>query len=236
MSNLLLVGNPARRRAKKRNPAKRAASPAQKRARAAFARAAKARSRSNPAKRRATAKHRTHRARRNPIASRRPRRARRNPISAGLNLRSITAQLKSAAVGAGGAVGVDVLFGMVSGYLPASLATPVDTQNGGVNYGYYATKAATAIGAGLLLRRFLKHNAGRIVEGSLTVTMHDMAKQFLANNATSVPLGAFVRNAGPVSRLGVMNPGRVVSPRVMSGGLGQFVSNGAALRRGVAAR
>lgn len=218
MSSLLLVGNPRRRKARKArtNTAKR-------RTRRASATVA----RTNPAKRRrAVTRH-------NPIGHRRVRhhrRARRNPIAGGLTLRSISETLKSAAIGASGAVAFDVGFGLVKDYLPASLSSPVDTASGGANYGYFAAKGAFAIAAGLLLRRFMHGTAGRMVEGSLTVTIHDLAKQFISTNATSVPMGRFI----PGGQIGAMPVAPLVgSRRGNVVGLGRFIRAGADARRGL---
>ena len=231
MQQLLLVGNPARRKtSKRRNPSRRAASPAQKRARAAFARMARARAgkkrtrrassslslRSNPVKRR-------HARRANPVHH---RRARRNPVSRE-SMTAITGMLKSAAVQAAGALGVDVAFGFVQSYLPTSIQTPTDATTGGINYGYYATKGAAAVGIGMLLKKMMgSARAARVVEGSLTVTIHDAMKQFMTANVPSVTLGMYPQ---PSSRLGMytgptglrgMNPGKVIQmarPAALSG-------------------
>lgn len=226
MSSLLLVGNPRRRR---RAAAKSAPRRTRARRNTAKRRTAKRHSApvavaANPVRRR-----RRTRARHNSVH----RRARRNPIHSG-GLRGVTTMLKSAAVMAGGAVGVDVAFGFVKDYLPASIATPVDTANGGPNYGYYAVKGAFAIGAGMLMRRFLHGNATRVAEGSLVVTMHDLAKQIIAANASTVPMGRFIPTQ--INRI-AMNPGRTVPGRMARAGnvvgLGRFIQAGAAARRGV---
>lgn len=226
MSSLLLVGNPRRRRAAaKRNPQRTKARRNTAKRRTAKRHSAPVAVAANPVRR-----HRRARARHNPVHR---RRTRRNPIHSG-GLRSITATLKSAAVMAGGAVGVDVAFGFVKDYLPASIASPVDTANGGPNYGYYAAKGAFAIGAGMLLRRFLHGNATRVAEGSLVVTLHDLAKQVIATNATTVPMGRFI--PPQINRI-AMNPGRTVPGRMARSSnvvsLGRFIQAGAAARRGV---
>lgn len=186
MSQLLLVGNPARRRktrsaAQKRatakmlaaNRSKRRASPKRKRSVVALA--------TNPAPRRrrrtATVKHTA------------KRRARRNPISASLSIRSITAQLKNAGIGAAGALGVDVAYGFASGYLPDMIKAPVDAA-GAPNYAYYAAKGLLAIGIGMAAKKVVGANrAAQLVEGSLTVTAHDLMKTIVAKNFAGVTLG-----------------------------------------------
>lgn len=228
MSSLLLVGNPAKRR-KSRKPRTAAQ-------RAATAKMLAAnRARKNPAKRRkartASAakpviRYRT-RARKNPAR----RRARRNPISGGLNMRSIVAQLKNAGIGAAGAIGVDVGFGFVQSYLPEAVQAPVDAA-GNMNPAYYAAKGATAIVAGLLAKRLIgSARAAQMVEGSLTVTMHDAAKQFLAGNVPSLTLGAYAPGGRQLPSLpsGLGRVGMQISrrPAVANGslrGVGSYIS------------
>jgi len=197
MSELLLVGNPARRRAKRGT---KRVSAAQRANRARFAAAARARS--NPAKRRRHAAHHsalatTHRRRRHAI-----RRARRNPVSSGGSFtRGIGGRVKSAAMGGAGAFGVDVLYGYLGTYLPSSVQTPVDAT-GGINFLYYAAKGAAAIGAGLLLNKVIGHSkAAHVVDASLTVTAHDLIKHFAAANLSSVPVGAYTAGGQVVGRL-----------------------------------
>lgn len=208
MSSLLLVGNPKRRRATRR----KAPSAAQLRARAKFAAMARSRSktaRSNPVRRKRRAA---------PVAkARTSRRVRRNPIG-GLNMRTITAQLKSAGIGALGAVGVDAAFGFVKSYLPESVQSPADAS-GQPNYLYFAAKGALAIGGGLLLKKAIGMNkAAAVVEGSLTVTLHDAMVAFASMNIPSIALGN-------------MPGGRILPPLPASqslhsvGGMGMQVSN-----------
>lgn len=228
MPQVLLVGNPARRKHKAKR--RSAASPAQKRARAKFAAMARSgafhkhrKTRSNPvkyrpARRRAAAKphHRRH--------------TRRNPIS-GASMRSITGKLRVAAFSAAGALGVDVLYGFVGSYLPATMQTPKDAA-GATNYAYYLGKGAGAIALGLALRKVMGAvKADHMVQGSLIVTLHDLMKDFVATNVTSVPLGMYPRAQGLVpQRLGGLNPGRIVSQAgrtVGMGGVGEYLSLGA---------
>jgi hypothetical protein len=186
MSQLLLVGNPARRRktrsaAQKRatakmlaaNRSKRHAAPKRKRARSIVAVT------SNPAPRR----------RRASVKRVAKRRARRNPISTSLSIRSITAQLKNAGIGAAGALGVDVAYGFASGYLPDMVKSPLDAT-GKPNYAYYAAKGLAAIGIGMAAKKLIGANrAAQLVEGSLTVTAHDLMKQLVTSNFAGVTLG-----------------------------------------------
>lgn len=222
MSQLLLVGNPIKRR---RKSAKRA-SPAQKRARAAFA--ARARARSGKRRTRHATVSNPIRRRRHSVAR---RRTRRNPIG-GTSMRSIVPMLKSAGIGAVGAVGVEVVYGFAMPYMPAMLQSPV-SDTGGINPAYYAAKGAVAIGLGIVGRKVLGAKAAQMVEGSLIVTMHDLAKQFIANSGMAVNLGgvnpAQVLPPLPVSqnlRAYVPGASRLMQPRGVSqsAGLSAYVS------------
>lgn len=176
MGQLLLVGNPAKRRKSRKAP-----SAAQMKARAAFAARARARSitiRQNPVKRR---RHHTK-------VARVHHRRRRNPIG-GSALRGIMPMLKNAGMQALGATGVEVAVGFALPYLPASMQSPV-SDTGGINPMYYGMKAAAAIGVGMIGRKFLGGRAAQVVEGSLTVTMHDALKQFVQGSGMSITLGA----------------------------------------------
>lgn len=207
MPSLLLVGNPARRKARRKST--KAPSAAQRRARAKFAAAARARShksrrrttttlRSNPVKHRRVRRASAH------AAVRHHRRARRNPIKSA-SLRNISHLLKSSAASAAGALGVDVLMGFAQSYLPAAIATPNDAS-GGINYGYYAAKGALAVGAGMALTKVIGANkAAHVTEGSLIVTLHGLMARIVAANVSSVPLGMY-----PQKSLGFMPGGRVM--------------------------
>lgn len=218
-ASLLLVGNPARRTARRKSS--KAPSAAQLRARAKFAamaRATKRRTavsttlRSNPVKRR------RHVAKQTPAVSR--RRVRRNPISSA-SLRNVTALLKTSAVGAAGAIGVDVLMGFVQGYLPAAVATPNDSS-GGINYSYYAAKGALAVVASMGAAKIIgAPKAVRIAEGSMTVTLHGLMARLIAANVSSVPLGMYTG-----ARLGNSPGGKVLNMNANRPlrGVGAYVS------------
>ena len=192
METLLLV-NPRKRRAarsrKARSPAQKAATRrmlAANRSRRGpkrHARRAAPAYAPNPIKRRRHAslvkRHTSHKRRRNPIGGR----------ALGLHMSSITALLKTAALGAGGAVVTDVAYGYVKGYLPAMVQSPV-AADGSISYAYYLSKGAAAVGLGILLKKIIgAGKAGRMVEGSLTVTLHDLAKAVVGSNFTSVQMG-----------------------------------------------
>lgn len=173
MQELLLV-NPAKRPAKRRKTRK-AASPAQKRARAAFAAAARARSKgvsvmANPRKRRRTKRtaRRTVARARNPAprAYARKRRTvsrrRRNPIGTEKPMQLIT----PAIIGAVGATVVNTLMAQIAPMLPASLTGSQNAQ--------YLVNAAAALGLAMLAPHAgsKKQMVLQMAEGSLTVTLH----------------------------------------------------------------
>jgi hypothetical protein len=189
----LLIVNPAKRPKKRK-----AASPAQKRARAAFAakygkkRAApkrrttrksttKAIVMANPRKRRATARKTT-------------RRYKRNPTS--ISIRSVTARpmalLKPAFTGALGAIGVNTVL--------SALPLPDMLTQGRVRY---LTQGAAAIGLGMIAQKLgvSGATASKMAEGSLTVTLYQAI--------TDIARGAGV-NLGKMRGLGYYTPARRV--------------------------
>ena len=106
----------------------------------------------------------------NPIRHHR-RRYRRNPIGA-----DIMPLLKSAAVGAGGAIVVDVLAGYVLPLLPATLNTTTT---------YPLIKGALAIGFGMAAKKFMSPTmAARMTEGSLVVTLHSFIQSMMPSGIT----------------------------------------------------
>ena len=234
-AQLLLVGNPARRKARRKST--KAPSAAQRRARAKFAAMARARagkSRRVHAKRkiRRTAvstlrsnpvRHRRHVAKRSHAVAR--RRTRRNPINSA-TLRNITTLLKTSATGAAGAIGVDVIMGFVQGYLPASLSNPGTPAS--PNYGYYAAKGALAVGTAMVASKIIgSAKAARIAEGSMTVTLHDLFRNLIAGNVSSIPLGMYtgLGNSPGGKVLPMMNATRNLR------GVGAYVSSPNSSRR-----
>lgn len=202
MTTLAVFSNPAKRRSRK------ARSPAQKAATRKMLAANRARK--NPAKHRARKAHHAV-ARRNPAkryaVKHHARRTRRNPISA--HLGSIKALVTGAGIGAAGALGVDVAFGFVQSYLPASLSTEKDAA-GATNYGYYLAKGATAVAAAMALKKLIgPGRAAQVATGSLTVTLYRAMAQFLASTVPSVKLGMHLNAPGGTQRY--------ISPAVTTG-------------------
>lgn len=167
----LLIVNPSRRPSKRRKSTK-AASPAQKRARAAFAAMARGRAK-NPRKRK-SAKRRSRpstaltimanpRKRRSSVAKRVHHRRRRNPISIGLSKNKIMGILTPALIGALGATAVNTIL--------ARLPIPAVAMTGKARY---LTQAAAAIGLSMIASKMgvKGSTATQLAEGSLTVTLH----------------------------------------------------------------
>lgn len=201
MAEVLLLNPAKRRKARRKNP-----SPAQRAARAKFAAMARARSvsarRANPKRRRRNpapmvsyeANPRRRRARRrNPIAAYRRVTRRRNPIGLGsVSLNGIMAVAKEAAVMGAGAVAMDVAYGHVQKYLPASLQAGPNQATVGA-----AVKAVLTVAAGQMLSRSTGGLSRKAALGALTVQMRDLVSGMLP--------------AGTVAGLGYAVPGRVVN-------------------------
>lgn len=175
MAQMLLL-NPRRRRAAKRKakPANKSAATPRRRAKRRATPISAA-----PLRRRARAR------RKNPITARR----RRNPIRAGGTAgRSILSQLKAAAVGGAGAVGVELLMGYVSPMLPESLR-----------------RQAGKIGVGDAVKAGLTVMLGSIV-GKRVPIVREMAAGALVVQAASM-----IRTLLPSSMsLGYYSPARLV--------------------------
>lgn len=167
MAQLMLI-NPARRPSKRRK-----ASPAQLRA-LAKGRATRKRNAlaTNPAPRR----------RRRSTLRAVSRRARRNPIG----MTGIMGSLMSAFTGAAGAVGVNAVYNLLP--LPATMKTGMTGS---------ATKMALAVGLGMIAKPMVGRAAGKMVEGSLTVTAFEVVQGLLPVNM----------GGSSVAGLGYMSPG-----------------------------
>ena len=130
-----------------------------------------------PAKRRAVR-------RRNPVIKRQRRVSRkRNPA---VTARSIQNQVMTASTGALGALGLDVVLAYIP--LPAAIS-------GGI-MGKVA-KGAGAIALGIIANKFLgvtASNANRMAEGALTVQLHGIGKELLAQFAPGVAMSAYLND------------------------------------------
>lgn len=123
--------------------------------------------------------HRSHRA---------MRRRHRNP-----SLRGITGQVmptvKAGFIGAGGALGLDLLWGYGKSYLPASM------QSGAT---MYAAKALGAVLIGVIGGKVLQGRGTAMAQGAMTVVLHEALKAQLMVSMPSLPLGQYLSGTGPV--------------------------------------
>jgi hypothetical protein len=190
MAKMLLI-NPGRR-AKRKAPVKRraTASTVARRRRnplkTARTRTVTVNAMTNPVRRRRHSS--VARRRRNPaslvnLAPMRSRRRRSNPIGGRLGLggigRKIMSMAQDAAIGAVGAVAVDVAMGYANRFLPSTLQrTP-----GRVGVGD-AVKAVLTVVAGHLLHKPTKGMSTRAAQGALTVQAHQIATSFLPAGMT----------------------------------------------------
>jgi len=144
-------------------------------------------------------------------------------------------------IGAGGAIVLNVAYGYVSPYLPATLQT---------GWAGLLVKGAVAVGLGGLSARFLGRERAKVATlGALTVLAYSGLQTALAGSGipgfsglgfadfTPYPmrmngLGAYMR--GPtgtpgiqgLGRLGYVSPAAVISPG-MSPGMGAYMPRGA---------
>lgn len=129
------------------------------------------------------------RARRNPIAglSRRARRRmnpigrrRRNPIGGKrLSTSAVVRMLTDAAVGAAGAIGVDLAWNKINAKLPATLRTGAQLGVGD------AVKALATAVLGIGLSRMTKGYSVRMASGALTVQLRDVALRQMARSGVA---------------------------------------------------
>lgn len=210
MAKMLLI-NPRPRRKSRKAP-----SAAQRRVRAAFAARARSRRRRNPVSPTQVAS--LGRRRRNPVPALAPRapqrqarrvarragrrstnpirsRRRRNPLNLG-SASSYIGMLKQALIGGAGALAIDVAYGYVTPYLPASLQrTPGQISVGD------AVKAVITIVAGKVLDRPTKGLASQAARGALIVQAHSLLAQLLPG-AVTLGYGVPARVANMSNRIG----------------------------------
>jgi hypothetical protein len=214
--------NPKRRAHRRKHHAVRAANPIRRHRRRARA--------SNPVKRH-------YRRRKNPIhfasaMRKHHRRRRRNPVS----VSGIKDLLMTGAIGAGGALTVDLAMGtLIAKFAPANLVTR-QNADGSVNFLYYLTKGAVAIGIGMFGKRFLGSTAETMATGAMVANLYDLFRTIMP---ASIPLG-YVNAGYPAGRPlgGNVNAQSIYGNRGLSsyssasrlmpgkaGGMGMFVSS-----------
>lgn len=143
-----------------------------------------------PAKRRRTRKtpvskkRVTRRRRKSPVARRR-----RNPIARrGMGMRLIDNQIIPAAIGASGALVLDIAMGYANRMAPNMLT-------GGPMR--HAIKGVAAILIGMGAEMVVKkRTASEMTKGALTVIMHDVAKETTQQFAPNIPLSEYVSGLG----------------------------------------
>lgn len=139
----------------------------------------------NPRKRKATrkarrahpiAKRRVHaRRRKNPIAAAKRRvMRRRNPISMGMMGGGYMTAIREALMGGAGAVAMDLVFGQVNKYLPATLQKTPGTVGTGD-----AIKAVLTVFIGHTLNKATRGFSKKAAQASLTVQAHDIIRSFV---------------------------------------------------------
>jgi len=123
---------------------------------------------------------------------------RRNPLSLKkFSVGNVSGQVMGALPGAVGALGLDVLLGV--------LPIPV-TWKAGI-FGY-ATKIVGAIGLGMIAKTVVSEaTASRMTTGALTVMFHGIMRDFVATNVPSVPLGMYMLPRIPAAGLGYYGSG-----------------------------
>lgn len=166
MAQMLLI-NPRKRRATKRKAG------AKRRVRA------RAR-RKNPITRTATA--RTVMRRRNPVGAMRRRvTRRRNPIGGMGGMGSYMNVIRDAVMGGAGAIMIDVVYGQINKFLPATLRTVPGTVGAGD-----AVKAIGTVFLGHALNKMTRGYSRKAAMASLTVQAYNLMKGFVP---ATLPLG-----------------------------------------------
>lgn len=173
MAEVLLVGNPSKRRKRRRKmTAKQRKYFGGGKRRRRRARKTTAVAKVNPVRRR--------RRRHGAVAVRRVRR-KRNPSPRAIFSR-IVPTVQAGAIGAGGGLANDLLYGVVKSRLPVAMQTGV---------GRHATKVLGAILVGVLGNMVLKGKGADLANGAMTVVLHEALKEQLAKAAPALPLGEY---------------------------------------------
>lgn len=170
MAEMLLI-NPRGRRRKTRKASKRRARKSTRTVRRTVFFA--------PPKRKRRAR-KTSRRRRNPVSMRAVTRRNRNPVRLGGMFSGLVPMVRDAAVGATGAVAVDLAMGQINRYLPAALQVVPGTVSAGD-----AVKAVITVALGQLLRRPTRGLSQKMAQGALTVQAHRIITSMLPANITS---------------------------------------------------
>jgi hypothetical protein len=119
------------------------------------------------------------RRRRNPMATM-VRRRRRNPIG-GAMMTGYMGQIREAVMGSAGALAMDVVYGQINNFLPASLKTTPGAIGAGD-----AVKAVVTVALGGLLNKATRGFSAKAARASLTIQSYNIMKTFVPS---SLPLG-----------------------------------------------
>lgn len=214
MAEIMLVGNPSRRKRRRKGRRRMTAKQLKyfgggkrRRRRSAVAAAPRRRRR-----RRALVAVNPHRRRRRRSYSVAVRRRRRNPSFRGSvrGLRSgVVPTLKAGVVGAGGALGLDLLWGYGSKYLPASIAGSALAQ--------YGAKLFGAILVGMIGNKVFRGRGRELAVGATTVVLHDAFKAQLKASFPALQLGEYLSYAPTVGSMRRAGP-------MLSTGMGEYLS------------
>lgn len=216
MAELLLVSNPAKRK-KHRRKSKKGRMPPGLRKYWAARRAGKTHAKKVHRRKRHVKHHKrpagarravgytvgSHKVRRRKLNPhrRRAHHRRRNMYIPNPSIRGMTRQIvptvKAGAWGAAGALGLDVLWGLVVNRLPAVAAYLTNPYVG------FAAKAAGAVAVGTLGGNIAKGKGRDLAVGAMTVVTHDFLKSLLVQMAPtmfgaggSLPLGSYLSAGG----------------------------------------
>ena len=97
-------------------------------------------------------------------------------------LGQIVPTVQAGAIGAGGGLANDLLYGLVKARLPVAMQTGI---------GRHATKVLGAVVVGLLGNFVLKGKGAALANGAMTVVLHEALKEQLAKAAPALPLGEY---------------------------------------------
>jgi hypothetical protein len=137
------------------------------------------------------------------------------------NLSNVTDAVLPAALGAGGALGVDIAIGAM-GFIPPE-------WKAGTRRTLLRAGVAVAIGvaARMLLPSKFHKVASQAVAGALTVTAYDAAKTFVAQQFPDLTLGMYDGDLGAYERVGYD------SLPTLRGGVGAYVPAGSGSNLGM---
>lgn len=128
----------------------------------------------------------------------RRRRFRRNPIPRSIG-GFLNNSLMPAAVGAAGAIGVDILLGNLLPSMPATLQQPNVLP---------FLRIGSALAVGLLVGMVSPSAGAQAAAGGMIVTVYQLAKSWLASNAPNVRMARYVpMNRYVKRRLGIVRRG-----------------------------